>query len=67
MLIKKLMDHHSGEGAYRARLADGADRSEADILPGRSEGESCIAPQAAVDPKVVCADIPPPFPIFGPL
>ncbi|MBX2978464.1 MAG: hypothetical protein KF905_04140 [Flavobacteriales bacterium] len=34
-LLSKLLDRNSGEGAYRAMLADGADRSEADIAAGR--------------------------------
>lgn len=34
-LLSKLMDRNSNEGAYRAMLADGADRSEADIAAGR--------------------------------
>ena len=34
-LLDKLLDRSSGEGAYRAMLADGADKSEADIKAGR--------------------------------
>jgi hypothetical protein len=34
-LLDKLLDRSSGESAYRAMLADGADRSEADIKAGR--------------------------------
>lgn len=34
-LLSKLMDRSSNEGAYRVMLADGADRSEADIAAGR--------------------------------
>ncbi|MEO8066143.1 MAG: hypothetical protein ABI599_00480 [Flavobacteriales bacterium] len=34
-LLSKLLDRNSGESAYRAMLADGADRSEADIDAGR--------------------------------
>lgn len=34
-LLDKLLDHSSGESAYRAMLADGADLSEADIKAGR--------------------------------
>jgi len=34
-LLSKLMDRNSSEGAYRAMLAEGVDRSEADIAAGR--------------------------------
>jgi hypothetical protein len=34
-LLDKLLDRSSGESAYCAMLADGADRSEADIKAGR--------------------------------
>lgn len=34
-LLDKLLDRSSDESAYRAMLAEGADRSEADITAGR--------------------------------
>ena len=34
-LVNKLLDKSSGESVYRAMLADGADKSEADIKAGR--------------------------------
>jgi len=34
-LLNKLLDRSTGESAYREMLAEGADRSEADIKAGR--------------------------------
>ena len=34
-LLGRLLDRTSGESAYRSMLAEGADRSEADIAAGR--------------------------------